>query len=154
MQKTKSLPRAGFTLIEILLVIGIIAILAAVVIVAINPARQFAQARNAQRSSNVETILNGIYQYATSNAGALPTAVVTGSCSTAANQICTTGGTCTGITDLGVLTASETYLVSMPTDPTAATTNGTGYFAFKSANGRVTVCAPSAELSATISVTR
>lgn len=154
MQKIKSSPHAGFTLIEILLVIGIIAILAAVVIVAINPARQFAQARNAQRSSNVLTILNGIYQYAISNTGTLPPALVTGSCSTAANQICTTGGTCTGITDLAVLTVNETYLVSMPTDPTGATGNGTGYFTFKSANGRVTVCAPSAELSATISVTR
>ena len=152
MQKIKN--KLGFTLIEILLVIGIIAILAAVVIVAINPSRQFAQARNAQRSSNVETILNGIYQYATSNTGSLPTAVVTGSCSTAANEVCKTGGTCTGITDLSVLTVSETYLVSMPFDPTTATTNGTGYFAFKSANGRVTVCAPGAELSATISVTR
>ena len=50
----------GFTLIEILVVIGLIAILAAVVLIAINPGRQFSQAHNSQRTSNVETILNAI----------------------------------------------------------------------------------------------
>src|SRR3989344_7162895 len=61
--------REGFTLIEILVVIGIIAILATIVIIAINPARQFAQARNTQRTSNLNTILNAIGQNIADNKG-------------------------------------------------------------------------------------
>src|SRR3989338_3325065 len=61
--------QGGFTLIEILVVIGIIAVLAAVVIIAINPARQFAQARNSQRTANVNAILNAIGQNLADNKG-------------------------------------------------------------------------------------
>lgn len=148
--------KKGFTLIEILLVIGMIAILATIVIVAVNPARQFAQSRNTQRVSNVNTILNAVHQYAVDNTGTLPASIPTSAtcATTATNEICKTGGTCTSLVDLSVLTTNETYLVSIPYDPSGATTNGAGYHIAKSANGRITVCAPDAELSVTISVTR
>ena len=140
--------RSGFTLIELLLVIGIIAILASIVIVAINPTKQLADARDAQRRSDVNTILNAVYQYAIDNNGNLPTPITT-----TVGEICQTGGTCTGLLDLSVLTTNGIYLVSMPTDPSQTGANETDYTIIKNADGRVTVAAPSAE-NTTISVTR
>lgn len=59
----------GFTLIEILIVIGMLAILTTVVLVAVNPLRQFAQARNSQRQANVSTILNAVSNRIADNRG-------------------------------------------------------------------------------------
>jgi len=148
--------KSAFTLLEILLVVAALAILAGIVILAINPTKQLADTRNAQRAADVNTVLNAVYQYSIDNNGTLPSAIPTSvTCATpATNQVCKTGGTCTGLVDLSVLTASEKYIVSVPLDPTGATTNGSGYFIAKSANGRVTVCAPSAERGKSITVTR
>lgn len=146
----------GFTLIEILLVVAAIAILAGIVIVAINPNKQLGDTRNAQRKADVITILNGVYQYTIDGNGALPT-MPTGTCSLlAANEICktTATGTCATGVALTVLTASEKFLTALPVDPSVSTADGTGYYISKSANGRVTVCAPSAEQGASITVTR
>ncbi len=147
--------RKGFTLLEILLVVAAIGILAGIVILAINPTKQLGQTRDAQRQVDVNTILNAVYQYSIENGG-IPSAINqdTTCDDTAANEVCTTSGTCTGITDLSVLTTSEEYLVAMPEDPSDATTNGTGYYIIKTGNSRVTVCAPSAEQTTTIEVTR
>ena len=137
----------GFTLIEVLVVIGIIAILAAIVVVAVNPARQFAQANNSQRWSNVNAILNAVHQYSVDNRGALPAGI-----NGTETEICTTGGTCTGLVDLGVLV--PTYIVAMPTDPTGSTANGTGYNIGTTTGNRIIVSAPSQELNQTIEVER
>lgn len=139
----------GFTLLEILLVVAAIAILAGIVILALNPGKQLAEARNAQRAADVNTVLNAVYQYAIDNNGNLPASITT-----TATDICQTGGTCTGLIDLGVLTASETYLVAMPADPSTSDANTTAYTVVQSANGRVTVAAPDAEQGSTITVTR
>lgn len=145
--------RKGFTLIELLLVIGIIAILASIVIVAINPTKQLADARNAQRRSDVNTILNAVYQYAIDNNGNLPGCLPGAAAGTAMN-VCTSND-CTGVTNgCNLATLTGTYLVSIPVDPSGATGNDTMYDVTKDSNSRVTVSAPVAEQGETITVTR
>lgn len=157
--------QAGFTLIEILVVIGIVAVLATIVIVAINPARQFAQTRNTQRTSNVSSILNAIGQKmadckgkfnATATECPTSPACPTLTASTTYN-IASSG---TGSIDLSCLT--PTYIPSgLPYDPsatgaswTSSASYDTKYSVVVDANGRYTVSAPSAELSQTIAITR
>ncbi|MEQ1849512.1 MAG: type II secretion system protein [Candidatus Peribacteraceae bacterium] len=143
--------KAGFTLIELLLVIGIIAILAAVVIVAINPTKQLGDARNAQRRSDVKSILDAVYQHALDNNGNIPAGITTTSkeiCKSGANVDCDAPG-------LNLNTLTGSYIVALPADPQEPTTStGTNYFILLTSNSRITVSAPGAEQGATISVTR
>jgi prepilin-type N-terminal cleavage/methylation domain-containing protein len=148
---------AGFTLIEILLVVALIALLAGIVIFAINIPKQLGDGRNARRMSDVNTILNAVHQYVLDNHGTFPNKIrQNNSCSGfPLNEICQSGAAdCTNLTDMTVLTDNQKYLTAIPIDPSISTGNNTGYFIDISTNNRVTVCAPSAENGATISVTR
>ena len=105
--------KRGFTLIELLVVIGILTVLFAIVLIAVNPGRQFAQANNTQRRSDVNAILNAIHQYGASNKGVLPSGI-----GTSATPICKAGGTvtCAGGVDL-CTTLVPIYLADLPKDP-------------------------------------
>lgn len=138
----------GFTLIEILVVIGIIAILAAIVIIAINPAKQFAQARNSQRVANVNAILNAIGQNIADNKGLFAgvcTGVIDITTSLASSTILVAAGTGVNLSCL-----APTYIPTIPFDPSATTNTSTEYELSVSGTGRVTVCAPKAATESSI----
>lgn len=67
--------RRAFTLIELLLVTGIVSVLAGVTVTAVHPARQLAQARNTQRRAHISAMLNAVHQYQVQNGGSLPAGI-------------------------------------------------------------------------------
>ncbi|TSC76839.1 MAG: hypothetical protein G01um101431_22 [Parcubacteria group bacterium Gr01-1014_31] len=159
---------AGFTLIELLIVIGIISVLAAIIFVAVDPARRFAEARNAQRWSEANAVLNAILKCTVDNNGTLPSNLNTAASGTyfmigtgADATSCTSQAT-SAVLDLGASTCegattlAPDYMASMPVDPTGSgwTAAKSGYYIIKSTSGRITVGACAAERGEAISVTR
>lgn len=156
----KTTKRSGFTLIELLIVIAILTVLFAITIVAVNPARQFSQANNTQRRSDLSALLNAIFQYTADNRGSLPAYIN----STSTQQIGSSTGSC-AITCGATTTVAtcinldprlvSTYLAAIPYDPQQTNASSTHYAVIKSAtNNRLTLTACDAELSETISITR
>jgi len=135
----------GFTLVELLLAIGIVAVLASITIAAMNPNKQIRDARNAQRRSDVNTILNAVYQYMLDYEGQMPPGIGTES-----KGICKASASCNNGVSSDPLIGD--YISDMPADPIAdATGTGTDYFIFQDNFGRITITAPNAELGISIS---
>ena len=145
--------KKGFTLIELLVVIGILAILLAITLIAINPARQFGQANNTRRRSDVLQILNAIHQYVAENKGILPSAITSLAVDTATNVSNTGVDICADL--------MPNYIPALPTEPslntaaiTACAAYDTGYQVTKDAQNRITVSSPVTDNGEVIEVTR
>ncbi len=127
-----------------------LALFAAIALIAINPAKQFAQANDIKRMSDVNAIENAVQQYKVDNNGSIPPEITTSS------QTIGSGGA-----DLCSALLGK-YLAAIPVDPsikTSAPTScgsayDTGYTIFQLPNGSVTVSAPQGELNRNISITR
>ncbi len=78
---------SGLTLVELLIVIAVLGILAAVVLVAIKPLEQLARGRDAGRKSNISQLSNALQSFSTQNGGvyALPANLPTPAAAFAAN---------------------------------------------------------------------
>ena len=160
----------GFTLIELIIVVAIIAILASAAFVAINPAKRLGEANNAKRWQDVTAILNAVLSYVADNNGNFPSALTAGNtygigtnATGCADGIVWNNGAATGCGITGTkatvissaivacvdLTSAlvDTYLPTIPQDPILGPYHAswTGYYIYRSSGGnRVTVgsCLP------------
>ena len=147
----------GFSLIELLLVVAIIGILSTTLIVAINPRRQFAKARDTERETDLVGILSTVQQYAAEHSGELPD---TDGDSETNNFPATSTCIGTGLGCFDLAAAGEVgeelvpvYLLTMPVDPQDGDDTDTGYEIYVDANGHLIGTATS-EISGVITVSR
>lgn len=159
--KSSKFQKAGFALIELLVIIGIFGILLAVFLVAINPTRQFAQADNTKRVSDINTIISAVHQFSIDHKGVFPVnmpAKGAPAVEIKSGAVGNVGDICPDII--------PTYISALPVDPevnggvaitdcTAA--YNTGYFVSIDTAGRITGIADKTNLSVAptkISITR
>lgn len=141
----------GFTLIELIIVIAIIALLAAATFVAVDPAKRIGEAQDAQRWSDVTAIVDAYMKYLVDNTGTAVTSTNNGTTyfiqHTAGADTTDAPDTCVASTTIaselnavdlhGLVTNG--YIGDIPDDPVGTDADGTDYYFYKDATGKVIV---------------
>lgn len=152
----KTARKNAFTLIELLIVIAIIGVLAAVVLIAINPARRMAQARDSGRKSDIGQMATALQAYFTTNSsypagsgapGGLTALTASGDLKTITKD--PTGGEYTyTVQDAGTSTAESAVYDILEAPTTAGSTGGNAVWCWRSTAGSAveitgaTTCTP------------
>ncbi len=151
----------GFTLIELLIVVGIIAFLASAIFIAVDPAKRFAESRNARRWTDTSAVLEAVLQYAVDEDGTLPpkiddvtsTVQILGTNASGCDVGCAGKPSAVSCLDLSEVLIPK-YLGLIPYDPYTGSAAFTDYYVNRSQTGRIEVGSCDPELGATIFVSR
>lgn len=155
---------------ELIIVIAIIAVLAAAVLVGIDPAKRIHEANNARRKTDIANILDAIVKYQAENTGNLPTALTTASLATGVGAVigtdadasagctadkaaviaarCSAANLPNGYaapTKCVDLSASGLPIASIPQDPSSGSAANTFYYLVKPTVGTMAVVACGAQ---------
>ncbi|PSO46393.1 MAG: hypothetical protein BRC24_02220 [Parcubacteria group bacterium SW_4_46_8] len=136
----------AFTLLEILLVVAAIGILAAIVIVAINPNEQLGKVRDSERQSEVNTLYGAIQQYNIDNGGQWPDDITTNEYREICDTEAVSSSDClSGYVDLSALVPKQ--LAAVPRGPQASESGpSTNYAVTQDESGNVAVLARGTEV--------
>ncbi len=145
-RKSDEVLAKGFTLLELLIVIAILAILATAVVLVLNPAQYLAQSRDTQRMNDLDTVKNAINLYLATATSVSWTPVT--SCDLSAVASCTnpptgwtigSASTSTAINGTGWINVpfnalpNGSPLSKLPLDPVNGISGGvTYYYGYKS----------------------
>lgn len=127
--------RRGFTLIELLVVIAILGVLAAGVLVAVNPLQRIKQAKDSQRKIALSQIKNALEAYSVLNGGKYP---ITDAAATATGGTPVYSASANWATTLSVIDLKTIPIDPVNTDigpwpwPTPIATNKNTIFVYKS----------------------
>lgn len=158
----------GFTLLELLLVVAIIAILASVIFVILDPPTRFKNTRDSARFSDVVSLSNAIALNQLDNGGSylqsiqavtvdepymISSATTTSGCIVTCDASISSNANCVNL--IGLVGAGN--VGELPVSPNGSqtwTTILTGYYLTRNTNGSVTIGACESENTSDINVTQ